>query len=608
MKKITLSLVCGLLALSSLLTSGCQSTSTRNVAESGAKPKHYIMTLHGIRGNEVSFGDFHTMIKSHLEQLDSTFEVVPLNITYSIARVDYTPESDGLEVQAKLEKMVPVINKEDKLSVVGYSMGGQVGLAWYLEALKKPESRKYADQLNQFIGLGSAFWGAKEAGLATSDIKVLKDTIKFITVEIRNALRENSSKYLPNFVTSGLEWVQNKTDAQIDAQLAKLKSIDQIQAFYDKYLRTNNMVKVSFNELKGLALGGVPATNLRLGLIGAPTYKTRWTTVLPLVQCFETNFGSKTAGCDDFQYPLFKFINDSVNKPYTFGYARRETDNAVITPSGNAQFLYVTESDRQYPDGYETPLSKTRPVLPPAQTQTYFTEALHATVVTADQYDKAVSKLSKLGDSWTRLAGDVVLVYKSNCETLEKCSQHPTYKYIVKTLADCEHNRCNSQAQREFLEPLVKPAKDAVDQAKLRSEIHGFTVELNLRVPKGYDISAIDDKTALNYIQFETEKIGENKVLKSSLNADSRIVIAREKEIASVLVKKMTQYVDQDQLKVNLTGLFIPQDNKKYDYASLEAGTPIQFKVQLPGLKTRVINTLVKPYHSTYLDLTMAVK
>lgn len=607
MKKITLFVVGGLLS-STLIILGCSNFQKRDPAQAQVKPKHYVMTLHGIRGNEVSFGDFHALIKTHLEKIDPGYEVVPVNMTYTIAQTDYTPEKAGNEVKVKLGKIVPELEPNDQISVVGYSMGGQVGLAWYFESLKDPNYRKYAEHLKHFIGLGSAAWGAKEAGLVTSDVKVLRDTIKFITLEIRNILRNNSKKYLGETLTSGLEWVQGKTDAQVDAALDKLQTIDQLQAFYDKYIRTNSMVKISFNELKGLSLGGIGATNLRLGLLSSPTNQVKWTTIAPLVQCFETNQGARTEGCDDFQNPVFKYINESINKPYTFGFKRRETDNAVITPSGNTQFISVVETDSNYTDGAVTPIAKSKYAINPAQHRLYFTEASHATVVTATQYDKAVEKLSKLGDSWTRLAGDVVLVYNSQCSDIEKCASHPTYKYIVNELADCTRNNSTCSSSDRTLSTLLKPEAVATAQNKLASEVHGFTVELNLRLPKGYNISKFDDKNILNYIQFETEKVGENKYLKSSLNTENYIAVAREKEIASVLIKKMTQYADQEQLKVNLTGLFIPKNESQYNFKSLENGTPISFKVALPGMKSRFINTIVRPYHSTYVDLKMGAQ
>ncbi len=621
MKKITHSTVFGVLASILLLVIGCTSSPTRNAANSGEsmisqeKPKHYIMTLHGIRGNAVSFGDFHTLIKSHLEKIDPGYEVVPLNITYSVAQTDYTPEKAGREVIAKLSKMVPVLNPRDQISVVGYSMGGQVGLAWYFESLKDPAAKKYADHLKHFVGLGAAYWGAKEAALGTSDIDVLRNTIKFITIEVRDLLRKESQQYLGSTVTQGLISIQKYSDAGVDRLLKNLKTIEQLKKFYDENIRTISAVNISFNELVGLSLGGAPATTLRLGLLSSPTSLVKWTTIAPLVQCFETNAGAKTEGCDDFQNPVFKFINDKVNKPHAFGYKRRETDNAVITPSGNAQFISVLETDSNYEDGHVTNVTQSKYALNPAIHTTYFTEALHATVVSADQYNATVKKLSKLGDSWTDLAEDVVLVYNANCKTetgaddFEKCSKHHSYKYVLKAFADCdrENSTCSADGQKNVLDVIANKNKIADGQKRLQSELHGFTVELNMRLPSGYNLSMFNEKTILNHIQFETVKMSDQVFLQSSLNADNQITIAREKELASVLIKKM-HYSNEEQLKVVMTGLFIPKNDKNYDYKALENGTAISFKVDLPGIKSRVINAIVRPYHSTYVDLRMATK
>lgn len=620
MKKNTLSKVFGVLGTilgTFVLVLGCTTkpTSDRDPADAGkqaAKPKHYIMTLHGIRGNEVSYGDFHSLIKTHLEQIDPAYEVVTVNMTYQIARADYSIESAGNEVKVKLGKAVPELNDNDIISIVAYSMGGQVGLAWYFESLKDPNYRKYADHLKHFVGLGSAYWGAKEAGLLTSDIKVLKDTIKFATIELRNFLRAESRKYLGETVTNGLIWVQGKTDAQIDTALAKLKTIDQIQKFYDANIRTQSAVKVSFNELKGLSLGGVGATSLRLGLMNntASAAKVKWTTISPLVQCFKSNTGAKSEGCEDFQNPVFKYINDTFFKTYFFGYKRRETDNAVITPSGNTQFISILESDPNYAEGKVTEISQSKYAVNPAMHTHYFTEALHATVVGAADYDKTSKKLSKLGDTWSGLAEDVVLVYNQDCATLEKCAEHKSYKYVLTALADCdrENSTCTGSGKSSVLNVIYQKDKVAIGQSKLKSELHGFTLELNLRLPKGYDLSSIDDKTILKYVQFENERVDNKLVLKSSVNSDNYIEVVREKELAAALINKMTGYVDQDQLKVNLTGLFIPKNDSNYNSKSLENGTAISFKVALPGIRSRVVNAIVRPYHSTYVDLKMSAQ
>jgi hypothetical protein len=619
MKKITHSTVFGILTsltLTLLLAVGCTNSPKRETAnEDRIKPKHYIITLHGIRGNDKSFGDFHSLIKSHLEKINPTYEVIPLNITFAISQRDYTPAKAGREVQAKLMKMVPVLNGNDQISVVGYSMGGQVGLAWYFEALKNPETKKYADQMTHFVGLGSAYWGAKEAGLVTSDIKVLKNTLKFITVQIRDGLRSTSKKWLGETLTNGLIWIQGKTDTQIDAVLAKITTMDGLHKFYDDHVLTIPAVKVSFNELIALSLAGDEATNLRLGLLNNPTQNKKWTSIVPLVQCFESDSGAKIEGCDDFQNPVFKFINNSVNKPYAFGYERRETDSAVITPSGNTQFIQVTETDPNYEDGHTTDIKTSKYALNPATHTTYLTEALHATVVGADQYAAAVQKLSKLGKGWENLAQDVVLVYNINCKTTdgkddyEKCSNHKSYKYVLKALADCdvENSTCSADGKKNVLDVVANMNQINAGQKLIASQLHGFTLDFNLRLPRGTDLSKFDEKNISNHIQFETQIVDGKKYLTSSLNASSLITVAREKEFASVLLKK-THYNDQEQLKVVMTGLFIPKNDQNYDYKSLENGTAISFKVNLPGMKSRVINAIVRPYHSTYVDLQMSAQ
>ena len=77
MKAIILSFVLNFTAF--LFLGSCTSMFGRG--PTAVQPVHYVMTLHGVRGNEVSFGDFHSLIKNHLEKVDPTYKVILTGIT-----------------------------------------------------------------------------------------------------------------------------------------------------------------------------------------------------------------------------------------------------------------------------------------------------------------------------------------------------------------------------------------------------------------------------------------------------------------------------------------------------------------------------------------------
>ena len=68
----------------------------------------------------------------------------------------------------------------------------------------------------------------------------------------------------------------------------------------------------------------------------------------------------------------------------------------------------------------------------------------------------------------------------------------------------------------------------------------------------------------------------------------------------------MNHYLNQEQLRIVMTGLIIPKTGQKHNSKVLEGGASFDLDVNLPGLKTRKIQALVRPYHSTYVDLVLA--
>ncbi len=638
MKQLPQLLTC--LIVTMLLTAGCSTFFKRTPAQIAALPKHYIMTLHGVRGNEASYGQFHELVKMHLERIDPSYEVIPLNLTYQTAQADFTPSKAAAEINMKLDKLIPVLNPQDKISVVAYSMGGQVGVAWYYDSLKDPNHSKYPMQTSNFISLGAAFWGAEEAALIANDANAMvKRVMKSVVTELNAQSQELTKEYVGSYaavkLAVGQKWINER---YLFPQIDKMKSLTDIKNFYDnkkirdyyspdllaildrkaetKALRDStlkSLAKVSFSELQSLAIAGDSVTNLRSAMIskisasGSVKLPTKWLSISTLVQCFETDLGAQTPGCDDFQNKAFGGVNGNFAK-FSFGLKRRETDNAVITPSSVAQFYYAFDANPNYAVGELTPRTNFNLSLDPADHNVLFAETLHATLVTEGIYDKAFGILGRLGKSWERLADDVVIVHKTKCMTAENCD-HPVYKYELQALADCDvaNSKCaDTNLIQQFLNSHSNKMSTEAAQSVLKSQLHGFTLELNLRVPSNYDISKIDATNVFDSIPMDFDKSfsAADRQLKTDVNSPYKIQIGRKFEMASILVNKVS-YSNQKNLKINFTGIISP-NNSNFNSPDLQKGVSLKFGVNLPGLKPRQVEAIVSPYHSTFVDLVMA--
>ena len=575
---------------------GCSSQPKR--LPSALTGKHYVVTLHGLRGDGTSFGDFHSLIKLHLEKVDPGYTVVPINLIYKTALLDFSPHTVAAQINLNLEEKITQLNPEDKISVVAYSMGGQVGSIWYFDALKSEKYKKYALQTTKFISLGSPFWGSKEASVGTS--------IDNLFGQLESEQLVNNTLEKMNLRDTFLDSSRNREKAMMTIVSVKKYLRDYIKN-YDKNILPKS--KISFAELSAVALGSEVSNEIRLNHINSKN-NTKWISISTLINCLETNLDSNTAGCQNFQNNLFKKLNFDIFGKYAFGYARRETDNSVITPSANARFLFVLENDANYADGYQTLASDFRYSAEEANHQFYLAEGLHSAMLPASKYDKALKILSFGGDAWESLVDDVVVVYEKNCRDAQTC-KHPSYKYILKELADCdrENSTCEKKSEENFVQAFFKDGKKygEGDQRVLRSELHGFTLEINLRVPKGYDLSQINHRNIFSFLKTEFTDPEEHSIQLPE-STPYKILLARPLELGSLAISKVTKTKDQDQLRVVMTGLIIPKEKEKYDSKSLEIGASFELNLQLPGLKSRKVQALVRPYYSTYVDLVMAKK
>jgi hypothetical protein len=172
----------------------CSVKTPRGPSSASGKPRHFVITLHGVRGNAETFGDFHQIVKENLPMIDSKFEVIPVPWVYPVGKavddqahqIQWEPHSIAdkfnqemfLAADAKLKDLGP----NDQISIVAYSMGGLMAMTWYYDTMfdfvnfpslqakysqYSSEQRRglhqALSQVKNIVGLGAVFWGSLEA-------------------------------------------------------------------------------------------------------------------------------------------------------------------------------------------------------------------------------------------------------------------------------------------------------------------------------------------------------------------------------------------------------------------------------------------------------------
>lgn len=181
--------LCGFLYLTS-----CTSPAVR-VPAAEKKGRHFVITLHGVRGNDESYGDFHKIIKQNLEKLDQGYTVENFNWTFPVgSKVVETKAANGRDliwtphqISKKFNQdfflgekaLIPEVGPNDKISLIAYSMGGLMAMSWYYDTMFNfagTELSKYSndqhalllkrlEKVENVIGLGAVYWGSLDSEL-----------------------------------------------------------------------------------------------------------------------------------------------------------------------------------------------------------------------------------------------------------------------------------------------------------------------------------------------------------------------------------------------------------------------------------------------------------
>lgn len=562
---------------------------------SSTTKKHYVITMHGVRGNAESYGEFHQFVGETLKQIDPSYEYVIHNWTYPVGAavndaatgINWDPHliadlfnKDFILGHDGKKPLLPELGPEDKISILAYSMGGQMVMTWYYDSMfnfkfhpsmaysaeDAEKVQSYLARVENVVGLGPVYWGSVDAELGWTFLengslaeihKVLPKAKAFCDDPAIESITEGKG-FLSNLYQGTKEklWGDKKeyTQKEINdraikngliATCASVNSIatsmivKNVQKVPDLAMKgivkvMKSLGNVNPSEMNHMRLTSDVINELRVNRIShlmldqyRTKYRARWTSIVGVFPCL----GKTDAGltCDGFQSDNFKKVNEQLVTIFS-GNKRRETDGPVFSPGATADFLYYVEN----------PGSEAKPVLDSSYVNTadlqrnlnipsreIFVENMHATVLPV--IDGLSGVLAPVGDALTKginnfdksIGVDVVIMNKE-CAKPETC-KHPNFKHVIETLTNCEAGRiaCNQRLVNKYFNVEIDSDRYNENE-KLRNELGSYALVMNIRLPKSYKGDLSSSEKILKNITFAytTGKHGEKNAARGENRLD----------------------------------------------------------------------------------------
>lgn len=549
-----------------------QNNRTPSNASSSNKPRHLIITVHGLSGNVETFGMFGDVTKQYLEQLDSRYEVKPVNFVYptgkseKLSAYDFAMGPKGLtafiDEQFKDRPMSP----QDKISFVCHSQGGLVTYMWFFTTvLSRTEGHQYLPQIDSIITLGTPFWGSKIASILT-------DENNLDIVWLLKALAPKNSPITRREI-SDLAFASDTVN-NFRKMAITVDSLPTLAAEIEKLpVRMVNIVGLLPRDPKDLysESGEEIASKLTKRAIhflyqlytvdGKPTLK-------------EAD-PSKVAE-SDIAVPV-----PSARWNFIYSNPKPITQNTVINTSDFKEFSHLV-----------------------GRSKFLFTESAHM------PFDIASTR-------------SMAYVGK-NCLKPETCD-HQTYRYVIKQLANCRSAtnetgiNCDPKAYAGIVDKMKSVNSEEHQRFyDLQKQLKSFAVQINIRLKPG-QLDKFPDKYFFKRMKMdrndrpsEFERVGldeyslKDKVInlmtdresgKSKGGSDIIFGYRWESHSIDIVSKKATAEDNYDYLRVNVTGR-IEDPNR-----SIEKGYSVPLEINLPNLPSVKMNALIKPSFSTYTEL-----
>ncbi|MCM2353233.1 MAG: hypothetical protein NDI63_06400 [Pseudobdellovibrio sp.] len=543
---------------------------------SSTTKKHYIITMHGVRGNAESYGEFHQFVGDTLKQIDPAYEYVLFNWTYPVGAavndkekgIDWEPHliADKFNKEFILgndgkDALIPELGPEDKISILAYSMGGQMAMTWYYDSMfnfkfhpsmaynaeDAAKVQSYVARVENVVGLGPVYWGSIDAELGWSFLengslaeihKVLPKAKAFCDDQAIHSITQGKG-FWSNLYEGAKEkvWGDDKkvyTQKEMNdravrnALIATCASVNSV---------ANNMIVKNVQSVPSMVVSGLTKVMKSVGNVNPSEmnhmrltsdvinelrvnrishlmldqyrtkYRARWTSIVGVFPCL----GKSDAGltCTGFQSEEYRKVNEQLVTIFS-GNKRRETDGPVFSPGATADFLYYVETPgneaKPVPESsYVNTADLQRSINIPSRE--IFVENMHATVLPA--IDGLSGILAPVGDAlagglskFDKSLGVDVVIMNKECAKPETC-KHPNFKHVIETLTNCEAGRiaCNQRLVNKYFG--VELDSDRYNEnEKLRSEMGSYVLVMNIRLPKSYKGDLSSPEKILKNITF----------------------------------------------------------------------------------------------------------
>lgn len=549
------------------------------------KARHLIVLVHGLGGSRDTFGDLDRVLNFYMSYVDPSYNYIIRPFEY---RNFETDEQGTFVYASKLGEFIKQqfaknkITKEDKISIIAHSQGGLVSIIWYIEnmvTLNHKPYAEYAEQVDSLITIGTPLWGSKLAAA------------KYY----RNASKD--VEYSP------IQLLEQSIDmlAKSKGRLSEHELHD--MGFLSDVIYRFRIVAISLDQ-KGYKFKARP-----LNIAG----------VVPKVDSEQLDEAVKRGYQDedvDRQLRRLLWLWPKTG----FGHSRYEGDQAVLVPSARVDFIYGIDRRTDYDSNEVMKFNDfrfTQATGAKGPVPFVLAETVHASLDPNAFYDMADVPYS--------------CIYPRDC-------QHPTLRYILTHLLNCSSgSRCDKKMYTALVVPLFSTESAVQASSKqLQSELRGFTLDVNLVLPRRYEVplafrGRFGFDKVLSFERLEPYNknlirsmanailgqpdLADGELISSAAGQDYKIFISRSHEYLSA-VGLSSHLIDLNGEEVQhmryfLTGVVVPQvkfKNKAEEIAWLDKykeGFALKFRVQMPGLKTRQVVARIKPTYSTYVDLQL---
>ena len=533
-------------------------------------PIHLIVTVHGIGGSSKTFGYMAEALVEQMKDVQPQYDLQVIKFDYltgdkKLSTYDFA-KNLSIAIDNFFVKNGGLI-EQDKISLITHSQGGLVSLIWYLDSLLAKSTTddlsfsetlltQYARQIDGIVSLGSPFWGSKLAAGSQSD----NDVINWI------------GKHLP----FGFTELKEMSFSSNTIFKFRRRAIG-----VDKKEDSDKYIKARFLNIAGIVPDKISA---HAAAKIDSSIKKFWMQV-------STNF-LKTIG---------------------FGGEHYESDTAVIIPSARLDFIYGEALNKNYQVDEVLEFKSFQQTKYMQNTDVPFllVRAVHASPNINDFYD--VVEIPKF------------------CLVPNLCD-HPTYKFVIKHLLNCENenNQCDQAKYKKLIAEFdlgnSKTIQNSLNNIK---PLQGFALDINLRLPLDYKLDKKLQKDSTGFLQaldinYEKEPLSfirSGHITRDVSNIPYDIYLGRGNELYSATTtyaynsekKQIEPYIFYDQtlnpLRFHITGIVQPRTpNPKNtgDYEKWkENGFPIKLRINLPGLKPRIVIARVRPTYSTFIDVEL---